>query len=465
MKRFTLIALATLLAGVGTADAQLVQNRRIHTAPVSAKAGFKSRKATVGTEAKAPKRAANDAVWLPKAQTEYTYMSGRWVNTGTYVFTYDELGREKLVDNNDGDGILRTEYTYTDDGQLATEVTSRSEDDGVTFTPSEKRAQTYDPILPQLTLTKDKYIWLNDAWQPNYDSFHRTVVRNADNNVTSLTLAVPYMGDFEETLRITNTFNAETKKAETFQLDELYEDSKWKRTQFLRNLIWKETNGQIVDQYDLWMNYGNKLLSGTIADNDPTTGDMIDFGFINIDYKANGNGYVETINYTDVLSKSVTSLETTDNNGSYTYIYRYYEDKNGDGKLDSTEVTDYNREDETYDAHGNMTLYKQYALNDSTSKEELVGATRYEYDYDAAHGDAVKQLIMSEYDYDTKRYTPVMKISTTEYTSVTSGIRHIEANNCTENVAYNLQGMKANGVSGKGIYIVKRNGKYIKVAK
>ncbi len=465
MKRFTLIALVAFAANATTADAQQTLNRRIHTAPVSATAGFKSCKATTRTAPSAPKRAASETTWRPKAQTEYTYMNGRWVKTGTYEFTYDQLGREICIDNNDGDGILRTEYTYTDHGQLATEITSRSEDDGATFTPSEKKEQTYDPLFPQLTLTKDKYIWLNDAWQPNYDSFHRTVVRDADNNVTSLTLAVPYNSIFEETQRITNTFNSQTKKAETFQLEELKQDGSWGRTQYLRNLAWKETNGQLVDQYDLWMNYGNKLLSGTIADNDPQTGDMADFGFISIDYKDNGNDYVETIDYTDVLSKSVTSLETTDDNGSYTYIYKYYEDTNGDGKLDTTEVTGYNREDFFYDAHDNMTLYAQYALNDSTNEEELSGATRYERSYDAAHGDAVKELTISEYDYDTKRYTPILKISTTEYVTVTSGIRHTCTDGSTESVAYNLQGMKANGASGKGIYIVKRNGKYLKVAR
>ena len=465
MKRFTLIALVAFAANAATAYAQQTLNRRIHTAPVSATASFKSCKATTRTAPPAPKRAASETTWRPKAQTEYTYMNGRWVKTGTYTFTYDQLGRELCIDNNDGDGILRTEYTYTDHGQLATETTSRSEDNGATFTPSEKKEQTYDPLFPQLTLTKDKYIWLNNAWQPNYDSFHRTVVRNADNNVTSLTLAVPYNSIFEETLRITNTFNAQTKKAETFQLEELNQSGGWSRTQYLRNLVWQETNGQLVDQYDLWMSYGNKLLSGTIADNDPQTGDMTDFGFISIDYSADGNDYVETINYTDVLSRSVTSVETTDLNGSYTYTYRYYEDINGDSKLDSTEVAGYNREDFFYDAHDNMTLYAQYALNDSTNEEELSGATRYEYSYDAAHGDATKELTISEYSYDTKKYTPILKISTTEYTTVTSGIRHTCTDGSTENVAYNLQGMKANGASGKGIYIVKRNGKYLKVAR
>ncbi len=466
MKRFTLIALVAFAANAVTAEAQQALNRRIHTAPASATAGFKSCKATAGAAAPAPKRAASETVWLPKTQTEYTYMNGRWVKTGTYAFTYDGLGRKICVDNNDGDGILRTEYTYTDDGRLATETTGRSEDGGTTFTPTEKKEQTYDPVFPQLTLTKDKYIWVEGSgWQPNYDSFHRTVVRNADNNVTSLTLAVPYMGNFEETLRITNTFNGETKKAETFQLSELNQSGGWSRTQYLRNLIWKETNGQLVDQYDLWMSYGNKLLSGTIADNDPNTGDMVDFGIISIDYRGNGGDYVETIDYTDVLGKSVTSLETTDDNGSYTYIYKYYEDTNGDSKLDSTEVTEYNREDGFYDAHGNMTLNAQYAMNDSTGKEELAGATRYEYTYDAAHGDAEKEITVSEYDYDTKRYTPIMRISTTEYTTVTSGIRNAGADGCTGNVAYNLQGLKADGTPGKGIYIVKKNGKYLKVAK
>ncbi len=466
MKQFTLIALATLLAGAHTAKAQQAQYKRMHTAPVSAVAGVKTGKSAVKNAATTPRRIGNGTEYLPKTQTEYTYVNGRWVNSGTYSFTYNELGLPKTIDYNDGETLLRTERTYTADGQLATETTSLSEDNGATFTPSEKKEQTYDPIFPQLTLTKDKYIWTEDSgWQPNYDSFHRAVVRNTDNNVTSLTLAVPYMGTFEETLRITNTFNGETKKAETFQLEELNQSGEWSRTQFLRNLTWKETNGQLVDQYDLWMNYGNKLQSGTIADNDPTTGEMVDFGFINIAYKDNGADYVETIDYTDVLSRSVTSLETTDNYGSYTYIYKYYEDTDNDNNLDSTEITGYNRESGTYDAHGNMTLNEQYEINSETGEEELTGATRYEYTYDAAHGDAEKELVMSEYDYDKKRYTPTMKISTTEYTMVTAGIHNLNADKDETCAVYNMQGVNANGTASKGIYIIKKNGKSLKVAR
>ncbi len=465
MKRFTIIALAALLAGADTAEAQQLRVKRIHTAPVSAAAGVKSGKIAFKAMATSPRRSGSTVEYMPKTQAEYTYVSGRWVNSGTYTFTYNELGLPTTIDYNDGESLLRTERTYTADGQLATETTSVSEDNGATFTPSEKKEQTYDPVFPQLTLTKDKYIWLNDAWQPNYDSFHRTVERNADNNVTSLSLAVPYMGNFEETLRITNTFNAETKKAETFQLEELQQDGSWGRTQFLRNLTWKETNGQIVDQYDLWMSYGNKLLSGTIADNDPTTGEMVDFGFINIAYGDNGNDYVETIDYTDVLSRSVTSHETTDSYGSYDHIYRYYEDTAGDNQLDSTDLADYSRESGTYDAHGNMTLNEQYGINSETGKEELTGATRYEYTYDAAHGDKEKDLTMSEYDYDKKRFTPTMKICTTEYVAVASGIRGVNADKGETSAVYNLLGVKSNGTAGKGIYIVKKNGKFIKVAR
>ncbi len=465
MKRFTLIALATLLAGAGTAEAQQLRVKRIHTAPVSAAAGITSGKFALKAMAKAPKRSEGEVEYLPKTQIEYTYVNSRWVKSGTYTFTYNELGLPTTIDYDDGESLLRTERTYTADNQLATETTSVSEDNGATFTPSEKKEQTYDPILPQLTLTKDKYIWLNDAWQPNYDSFHRTVVRNADNNVASLSLAVPYMGNFEETLRITNTFNAATKQAETFQLDELQEDDTWGRTQLLRNLEWKETNGQLVDQYDLWMNYGNKLQSGTIADSDPTTGEIIDFGFITIDYYGDHNNYVETIDYTDVLSRSVTSVETTDNYGSYDYIYRYYEDTNDDHQLDSTEMTGYSRETVTYDAHSNVTLDEQYELDSDTGEEELIAAIRYDYTYDAAHGDKEKELKMSEYDYDKKRFTPTMKISTTEYVAIASGIHSVKADDSETSAVYNLQGVKSNNASGKGIYIVKKNGKFIKVAR
>ena len=467
MKNSTLIALALLAIGASTADAQTKRHYRLHTPSPLATA--KAKASTLydlwNAKPQKPKHAAEKKnAYLPKQQTEYMYMDGEWLELGTYSFTYDEKGREACIDNNDGETITRTEKTWTDDGQLATQTESTSEDGGTTFTPTAKRVQTYDRILPQLTLTKDKYEWDDTAgdWITNYDSFHRTIVRDADQNVTSLTLAVPYEGRFDDTQRITNTFSQQTKQAETFMFEELEYDGSWSRKQYLRNLVWDKTNGQLVDQYDSWMTYGNYLLSGSIADNDPDTGELTDFGKIDIAY-LDGNGYVETINYTDVLSKSVTRYHETDN-GGYTYEYKYYEDMNGDGVLDDTDIADQSKETASYDEYGNIVSTEEYGMNEDTGELELNGATRYDYTYDTEHDNAVAEMVVNEYDYDSKEYVPTMKIVTTEYTQTATAIDNVKDNGASLGKdMYTISGTKVDNTNCKGIYIVRRGGKLVKM--
>lgn len=228
MKNSTLIAIAALAACTSTADAQQLRHTRIHSAaPFAVKASKAAQpNDMLGTTAIRMRRAAaqeSTTTYKPKTQTEAMYMEGEWINIGEYKFSYDDKGREARVDAESEDGITRTENTWTDAGQIATQIESVSEDEGATFVPSSKRVQTYDTILPDFTITKDKYDWdaENNKWVETYDAFRRTIVRNADNNVTGFTLAVPYNGKFDDTQRITNTFDPKTKQATSFYLEEL----------------------------------------------------------------------------------------------------------------------------------------------------------------------------------------------------------------------------------------------------
>lgn len=468
MKNSTLLLLAALALGASAADAQTARHYRMHS--VSPLGVERHKAATLydflnAKPKNAVRKAVEAAASLPKEQTEYMYMDGEWMEMGTYSFEYDGQGRVTRIDNSDGETVTRTERTWTSLGQLATETESVSEDGGETFVPSAQRVQTYDDILPQLTLTKDKYDWDSETgdWTANYDSFHRTVVRNADRNVTSLTLAVPYMGKFDDTQRITNTFNEQTKQADTFKFEELGYDGTWERKQYLRDLVWHTTNGQLVDAYDSWMSYGNRLESGKISDTDPDTGELVDFGTIHVSYF--DDDYVETIDYTDVLSRSVTEYHEVDC-GGYDYEYKYYEDQNGDGVLDESDLADRTIERVRRDSYGNETQAAEYALNADTGEMELLSDTRNEYTYDPDNGNAVKEMVAYEYDYDSGDYVPVMKFVTTEFTQIATGIGGVANMSANDNddAVYTLQGMKT-VTGGKGVQIVKRGGRFVKVMK
>lgn len=473
MKNSTLIAIAALAACTTTVNAQQLRHPRLHTAaPFAIKANNSAQKNDVFTSSTIRKRRAaakkSTPTYKPKTQTEAMYMDGEWMDVAVYKLSYDAKGRESLVDIDSEDGITRTEYTWTDDDQLATQIESTSEDEGATFVPSSKRAQTYDPILPQLTLTKDKYDWdaENNEWVENYDSFRRTIVRDADNNVTILTLAVPYNGNFDDTQRIANTFDPKTKQASSFFLEELQWDGTWEQSQYLHNLVWKKTNGQLVDGYDSWQSYGNYLLSATIGDYDKTTGNSTDFATIKVDYDAN-DGFTEIIVYTDILSKAITTKKFTDNNGSYDYEYKYYEDTNEDNVLNDNDLYEASMLTMKYDANGNVTLEeeKEYGINEETSTYEMMGGSRYVYTYDSEHDNALLTMQYEEYDSEAKEYVPLSRITTTEFVDLATGINNINALSASQSSAvYTLQGIKTPTV-GKGLYIVKRNGKFVKVIK
>lgn len=410
------------------------------------------------------------ATYLPHVQKIYSYMDGEWVDESTYTFQYDKAGRVSCLDVDDGDAIQRTESTYDANGMLLTELNSISEDGGETFTPDSKRVQTYDTVLPKLTITKDRYQWDDDAndWTETGDAFRREIKRDADGNVTSLTLSVPYLGEFDATQRINNTINPETKQPETFKFEELQEDGSWKTSQYLRNLVWEKTNGQLVDQFDNWREYGNLLRSGTISEEDETTGETLDFGKIEITYSHSAydqTEFREEINYTDELSRSVTGLYYHDPYGSYTSYYYDLEDVNGDGVLSDDEKTYEESAIVSIDEHGNVTKEEGYMLNDEGKTEQSYG-TKYAYTYDPAHSDATKEVVISEFDYDSGEYAPTMKIVTTDFTNqTTTSVGGVHSGIVEKpDAIYNMQGMKLNSM-GKGINIFRRGGKTVKVLK
>lgn len=69
------------------------------------------------------------------------------------------------------------------------------------------------------------------------------------------------------------------------------------------------------------------------------------------------------------------------------------------------------------------------------------------------------------YDCEAKEYIPLSRITTTEFVDPATGINNINAQSAGQSSAvYTLQGIMTPTV-GKGLYIVKRNGKFVKVIK
>ena len=119
------------------------------------------------------------------------------------------------------------------------------------------------------------------------------------------------------------------------------------------------------------------------------------------------------------------------------------------------------------DANGNVTLdeVEEYGINEETSVYEKMGGSRYIYTYDPEHDNAMLTMQYEEYDSETKEYVPFARVTTTEFVSVSTGINNVKVQSVDDaSAVYTLQGVKTNA-AGKGLYIVKRNGKFVKVMK
>ena len=497
MKHSTLLLAAAMMAAVAapvqaqtfTKKAKKTGARKVMALPMKAQAW----------------RVTKSTMW-PAHINQYYYDGEAWLKVGEYQKAYDTRGNEtteyfKEYDE-DGSllGITLTQNTWNDNNMLLEKVESISEDGGQTYTPSSKRVQTYDAVMPSLTISKDKYTWDSDAaaWVESYDAFRRTVTRDEWGNVTSLVISSPNNGVFEPIIRITNTVDATSHQISTFKYEELQYDGTWETSYNVYNIKWRNTNGQIVDTPDTWIENGNEVLSATSAaynnENGETSGEatstftydgrggwsVIELGQ-QLLFASDGSGS-KMFNY-----KSTTSKTMTDDNGSYEYIEGLYYDQNEDGAFTADEVDTFDKYVVQYDNHGNVCLEAQYSLpsdddtDDSseakaTAKKasgadpdgivtELSYSTRYTFGYDPAHGDAICSELVEQYDTDSQTWTPYMKLDVDEFTAGTdTGISSASTTADAPTTIYNLQGMKLNAPA-RGVNIIRQEGKTLKVMK
>lgn len=501
MKNITLLSALLLTLGSVSAQAQVPFRRAAHSAsPIEAlkakvarsmgKASFKDiktakdqRSATVRLGVLARQRRATEEAYheyKPQHQIEYAVNddTGNYEKSAEYTFTYAPNGEVATQLTDDGTTIVKTEYTYDDNFNVTQLLNAESTDGGATYTPSEKRDQTFDPIVTDLVIEKNRYSWNADdaKWDETGDAYKRTITRDADDNVTSAVISVPYEGKYEDTKRVTNTFDPVTKACTTYKFEELgYNDDRtdlvWSETNALKDILWHETNGQLVSDYSEWMNYDNVISSATFVyheDDAEVTG-----GYITVDYNPNGS-YQEVIDYSVAFpAKEITTVTYNEDKEEYVYEHKYYEaaeqddeeDANENVELTEDDLQEYEKTVYLYDDHDNLISESNYMLNEDGTDLEQIDGTRYDYTYDDKTG-AEKEMVVSTYDYDSGKYAPLMKVVTDAYTDITAGINTTKSNVKNAPVeVYNLQGIRTNATSAKGVYIIRQGNVVKKVVK
>lgn len=415
-------------------------------------------------------------VFKPAKETVYVYTDeGTWELEGEYSYAYrtDEAGNSyKTMTEVNGDDQVIEETCISADGLQKTVVSKSSSDGGKTFVNSEKKIYTYDHIVTSLVVDAQRYLWseTENDWVVSANSYKREVVRDGDGNVTYLTVAVPYDGAYDIIERYTNTVDPQTKQVETAKFEQLavnddYTEYVWKTQQYLTDIKWHRTDGQIVFGYTDWDWIENLVSSAVLSYED--NGVVKSFGDMSVALKDGGRGYSEVINYTDVLGKIVSDYTVADDNGSSVYDMTTYSDLNTDGKITDDEVQDRSVQEVTYDSHGNCVQTKIYESSNGAALEQTQGS-KVEITYDVAHGDLPRETLEYRYDSDKADYVPFSKVVVESFADVTNGIGGTMqiCNGNGEARIYNIQGTEmGKSALGKGLFIVKKNGKAIKVAR
>ena len=308
----------------------------------------------------------------------------------------------------------------------------------------------------------DSYMFDSDenAWTRSGGTNKFDIVRNADGNITSCTYyTINDDGvNWDQAYKLTYTYkagsNAPTECVYT-------EDGV---TVTYSDMVWTKCNGQLTtDLSEAWVS-GDNVLASTHM-NDVEDEETYDY---NITAEADANGdfryFVKLDGYNYMML--VMYKKTTDANGSFKAGQSTYYNRTG-GAVSYDDKYLYSEDQYTqctYDAQGNLVQQETYETEEGASSPSLTEGTKYENKYEGPHGELTESV---EYDYDTdsKAYVPYVKTEYSNFANVAAGIHGVTDAAADVTEYYNLQGMKLNAAAQKGLYIVKQNGKAVKVLK
>lgn len=450
MKHFTLtLALIAFVATAAMAQKPLFRHA-MHTASKSIVIKQDQRK----TPLLKTKKAANSTNIRPQHEETFYYEDEEWLADGTYDYTYDKVGNIVKAIEAFEDGATQTIYEYNENG-METSKTTTTDDGSGNFENTSLLTKEYDSKVPSLVTSSLEYAWNETGWQmiSAGRTWKRDVSRDNNGNVTGVSLSVYYQGVFDECYRSTLTYGDDGKAA-TWKYEELMYDEEsasltWQAVYSMKDIVWNNTNGQIVNfEMEDFFSGDNRIASATVIDEE----EAIEY-HVSAAYEDNGC-YSYTVTSDNPVTKGTFSYTITDENGSYIQQAESQEDTNYDGIIDYQDETYTEKMEATYDGHGNIVFEGSY------EDDEIASALKYEYTYGEADTDYPSEQIHYEYDPDTDEYVPFIKVVSSDFIDVRNSIRSINTSSTDATSVYNLQGMRLADVADQlpaGIYIV-RNG-------
>lgn len=408
------------------------------------------------------KKSAGNAMIRPQHEESFYYEDEEWLEDGTYDYSYDKAGNVLTASEAFEDGTTMIYYEYNENG-METSKTTTTDDGSGNFENSSLLTKEYDGKVTNLITTSLEYSWDESDWQmiSAGRTYKREVSRDDNGNVTGVSLSVYFQGVFDECYRSTLTYGDDGKAA-TWKYEELSYDEEsgsliWKSVYSMKDIVWQNTNGQIVnfEMEDFFVG-DNRIASATVIDEE----DDIEY-HVSATYEDDGN-YSYTVTSEIHPSKGTFSYTISDENGSYIQLAESQEDTNGDGIIDSQDELYIEKLEVNYDEHGNITSETSY------EDDEIMSALKYEYTYDVADTDYPSEQIHYEYDSEADEYVPFIKVVSTDFVDVRNSIRNIDTTATGTTSIYNLQGLRLANTTDQlpaGIYIVRNGQQSSKVVK
>ena len=363
------------------------------------------------------RKAAEGNLLKPTKQAIYMYEDGEWILDMNVTLAYDSHGNITTITREEAEEgtLMRTEYTYDKYDNCISEVTSISED-GVNWTPGEKRSREYnDPVLHNLMTLNEGFYYSGSDWDIIYGNKFE-VTRNSDNNITAYNVMVLFNNAYDTTVKTVMTYPDGKKEPDTWTVQNLDYDYNtaeyfWKEGTKLQEIVWESCDGQIATtDFSRLFSGENKIKRAQISDGGEEA------AVLQAEYP-NEKDYIITSTYSEdgMTMTETMSLTHTDDNGSYiertTAEYSYDDDpENTVSEGESYEII--------CDDHGNIT--SEISKFFEGDYEELIGQINYDYTY-GENGETL-EAITSEYDFDTEDFMPIDKIVSSEFVKISAGI-------------------------------------------
>lgn len=397
-------------------------------------------------KAHANKAAMKETAKMPRTINEYSYSNGDWTLEAQHNYRYDSKSGSLVMEEitaNDKSNKVRNVYTY--DEKETSFCTSETQS---TFTPASSSTST------KVTVSK------------------KDVKRDAQGRITEVS-CYEYnenKNDLELTYRNTFEYGENGKPTKMTRVSNTTDEnnSSSVMTMTLSNIVWDSYDGNLLTAFgtsdeDMVLDPANRIM----------TADM------KLEFSGESQSFEGTV--TGEYSNNKSSLDLAVSYGSIVIMDEKYTDEildnNGSHRLSmEVQTMDVNTQEYTpwlmdmtmlYNEKGEE-LEETVRQGTTTSDLEIQQSVKYDNSYDEETGLRTSAII-SQYNSSTKTYIPVTKLEIEKYVDVVTAIDGVNNNAVNGNAQiFNAQGMfMGNDLTTlpSGLYIVKQNGKSVKVNK